>query len=59
MVFGLDPLIKTLVAYTNQDEIKQRLHAMFDKLDSDRSGALRYAKRVLHNPPKELQKSLL
>jgi len=40
VVYGLDPLIKTLVAYLNQEEITQRLQVMFDKLDSDRSGAL-------------------
>ena len=43
VIFGLDPLIKTLLAYTNQNEIMLRLESMIDKLDSDRSGALSYA----------------
>ena len=32
--FGLDPLIQTLVNYTNQDEITSKLAAIFKRLDS-------------------------
>jgi len=36
-------MIQTVIAYTNQDEISDKLRAVFEKLDSDRSGALSYA----------------
>ena len=36
-------MIQTVIAYTNQDEITNKLRAVFEKLDSDRSGALSYA----------------
>ena len=38
--FGLDPMIQTLVNYTNQDEITKKLANIFSRLDSDRSGKL-------------------
>ena len=55
--FGLDPLIESLLDYTTQEEITARLGAMFEKLDSDQSGTLRYAyQKSLTKEPSVTQK---
>jgi Ca2+-binding EF-hand superfamily protein len=48
---SIDPLIQSLLSSANKEALSTRLANMFEKLDSDRSGALSFQElryRMLH-----------